>query len=260
MFSYIAFLSILSSVVSQTCTQTDSFTVTTDRAGAGGCYRFSQYTTIDGVSYPSYINGNSLIFAGGSILYDYSETIDYSQYEQYYLGYVREDGTRVFCDSTSFFAHLFETIEDINDKGWRNCQGGGSVQTAVPDGDMVISCGCVGSVSPTPEPVSPTPEPVSPTPEPVSPTPEPVSPTPEPVSPTPEPVSPTPEPVSPTPEPVSPTPVSPTPEPVSPTPEPDSPADSNTENGGITSGASIVHGSLFQAMVLFSSIGFFLMR
>ena len=192
--------------------------MTTDRAGAGGCYRFSQYTTIDGVSYPSYINGNSLIFAGGSILYDYSGTIDYTQYEQYYLGYVQEDGTRVFCDSTSFFAHLFETIEDINDKGWRNCQGGGSVQTAVPDGDMVISCGCVGSVSPTPEPVSPTPEPVSPTP------------------------------------------VSPTPEPVSPTPEPDSPADSNTENGGITSGASIVHGSLFQAMVLFSSIGFFLMR
>ena len=206
MFTYIALLSLLATGFSQTCTETGSFTLTTDRQGASGCYNFIGYIDAVGSQYPYYSSRDqgpggesALIIAGQSILFDYSGTIDYTQYAQYYVAYTNTGGENVFCDSTSIFLNptWIDTIEDVNDKGFRNCVEGG-VATPVDDGDLVITCGCEETVSPTPEPVSPTPEPVAPTPEPVSPTPEPVSPTPEPVSPTPEPVSPTPEPVAPT--------------------------------------------------------------
>jgi len=202
MFTYIALLSLLATGFSQTCTETGSFTLTTDRQGASGCYNFIGYIEAVGSQYPYYSSRDqgpggesALIIAGQSILFDYSGTIDYTQYAQYYVAYTNTGGENVFCDSTSIFLNptWIDTIEDVNDKGFRNCVEGG-VATPVDDGDLVITCGCEETVSPTPEPVSPTPEPVSPTPEPVSPTPEPVSPTPESVAPTPEPVSPTPEP------------------------------------------------------------------
>ena len=193
MFTYIALLSLLATGFSQTCTETGSFTLTTDRQGASGCYNFIGYTEAVGSQYPYYSSRDqgpggesALIIAGQSILFDYSGTIDYTQYAQYYVAYTNTGGENVFCDSTSIFLNptWIDTIEDVNDKGFRNCVEGG-VATPVDDGDLVITCGCEETVSPTPEPVAPTPEPVAPTPEPVSPTPEPVAPTPEPVAPTP---------------------------------------------------------------------------
>jgi len=172
MFTYIALLSLLATGFSQTCTETGSFTLTTDRQGASGCYNFIGYTEAVGSQYPYYSSRDqgpggesALIIAGQSILFDYSGTIDYTQYAQYYVAYTNTGGENVFCDSTSIFLNptWIDTIEDVNDKGFRNCVDGG-VATPVDDGDLVITCGCEETVSPTPEPVSPTPEPVSPTP------------------------------------------------------------------------------------------------
>ena len=172
MFTYIALLSLLATGFSQTCTETGSFTLTTDRQGASGCYNFIGYTEAVGSQYPYYSSRDqgpggesALIIAGQSILFDYSGTIDYTQYAQYYVAYTNTGGENVFCDSTSIFLNptWIDTIEDVNDKGFRNCVEGG-VATPVDDGDLVITCGCEETVSPTPEPVSPTPEPVSPTP------------------------------------------------------------------------------------------------
>ena len=159
---------LLSSAVAQECTKTSSFTVTSiNRPGANGCYIYASDSVVDGNSYPQYVkystDGTIQTALIGARKAKLSEYYDYTPYEQYTIGYgYNEDGDDVLCRSKSILPEFFKTIVDINDDGWSECNDGSEID----EDEFVITCGCDGQTSPTPEPVSPTPEPVSSTPVP----------------------------------------------------------------------------------------------